>query len=68
MNAVERWDEYHRAVSAIGAQMIGAANYYDKHPDEATDARLAEAFRSYVKELRGVPSPVPMERRTSGVG
>ncbi len=51
------WDEYHREVAGVAAQMVGAADYLAEHPEFATDERLAAAFREYVARLRAVQTP-----------
>jgi stress response protein YsnF len=51
------WDDYHRAVARVGAEMIGSANYFDEHPEFATDERVARTFREYAERLRAVAVP-----------
>lgn len=51
------WDDFHREQSSITAHMLGAADYFDEHPEWATDERLAKAFREHVAMMRAVPMP-----------
>jgi hypothetical protein len=51
------WDDYHRAMSGIAAEMIGAASYLDEHPDYATVERVADTFRRYADRMRAVEVP-----------
>jgi hypothetical protein len=51
------WDEYDRAVAGIATEMIGARRFYDANPAAATDARLADVFRTYTDRLLSVPRP-----------
>ena len=54
---VQQWEDFHRRMSSITAEMIGAANYLDEHPDYATDERVAATFREYADRMRAVPAP-----------
>ena len=54
---MSEWEDYHRAMSRLAAEMIGAGNYFDAHPDCATDERLASTFREYVARMRAVEVP-----------
>jgi hypothetical protein len=56
-DVLAEWDKHHREIAGIGAEMLGAAGYFERHPEEATDARLADAFRYYAERLRAVRVP-----------
>lgn len=51
------WDDYHRALSGLASELIGAAAYFDKHPDWATDANVAAEFRRLADRMREIPKP-----------
>ena len=51
------WDEYHRRISSIAAEMIGAAGYLAAHPDYATDERVAAKFYRYAERMSAVQVP-----------
>lgn len=54
---LDRWDEYHRTMSRIAAEMIGAARHFDKNPDYATDENVARVFRKYAERMAAVEVP-----------
>ena len=56
-DVLKAWADHDHALASIAAEMIGAADYFDEHPDYATDERLAEVFRMYVGRLRDVERP-----------
>lgn len=56
-NEATTWDQYHRIMSGITAEIIGAARYFDEHPEHATDARLADTFWDYARRIRAVETP-----------
>lgn len=51
------WDDYHRRMSGIAAEMIGAAGYLTEHPDYANDERVAATFRDYAERFARVLPP-----------
>ena len=51
------WDNFHHTMSGITAEMLGAADYFDQHPEWATDERVAATFRQYVERIRAVEVP-----------
>lgn len=51
------WTEYHRTMSSIAAEMIGASLYFAEATDYATDANVAEAFHKYAARFAAVEVP-----------
>jgi hypothetical protein len=54
---IAAWDAYHRRMSSLTAEMIGAAEYFDAHPEFATDERVAKTFRKYAARMQAVEVP-----------
>ena len=54
---VAAWDAYDREMSGIAAEMIGAAKWFDAHPEFATDERLAATWRKYAQRMQAVEVP-----------
>ena len=53
----ETWDDYHRRMSSIAAEFVGAARYLADHPEYATTERLAETFRRFADRFTRVIPP-----------
>ena len=53
----ETWDGYHRRMSGIAAEVVGAARYLADHPEYATTERLAETFRRFADRFTRVIPP-----------
>ena len=51
------WATCDREIAGIAAQMLGAADYFDAHPDWATDEQVAQTWRAYVAKMRDVAKP-----------